>query len=68
MILRLVVRADLLPKGKSALRTSGTHISAPFGRWTIATKPPRPSALCRITKREGMWLIASHALPRVALA
>ena len=54
MILRLVVRADLLPKGKSARRTSGTRISAPFGRWTIAAEPPRHAALCRITKREGI--------------
>lgn len=31
MILRLERRANLLPFGKSARRTSGTRISAPFG-------------------------------------
>ena len=53
MILRLVVRADLLPKGKSALRTSGTRISAPFGRNIVPTRRAM-RRYCRNPEREGI--------------
>ena len=83
MILRLDVRADRFARAQNrTVPQRGTYKCAlremdDCGTWyhggrtyeflETRANSPRPSALCRITEREGMWLITSHALPRVAL-